>query len=51
MLLIPFWEVSCPFGRMEETDKAPPLPSLNKTLLSSHPEERDSQIPEETVTS
>jgi len=44
-------KVYCPFGRMREMEKAPPLPSANTAPLNSHPAERNSKIPAGTVTS
>lgn len=49
--LFPLREVSCPFGRMGEMEKAPPLPSANTAPLSSHPAEPNGQVPAGTVTS
>lgn len=44
-------KVYCPFGRMGEMEKTPPLPSANTAPLNSHPAERNSKIPAGTVTS
>lgn len=48
---LPAREASCPFGRMGEMEKAPPLPWANTAPLSSYPGERNSQVPAGTVTS
>lgn len=48
---LPAQEASCPFGRMGEMEKAPPLPWANTAPLSSYPGERNSQVPAGTVTS
>lgn len=48
---LPAQEASCPFGRMREMEKAPPLPWANTAPLSSYPGERNGQVPAGTVTS